>query len=288
MMNCSCGGGFHTMQDVEKALHNLRKADPAGVLADQKKFYDDMHRRFVVMKDTINKEVLQQDGLGLTNAVLLSSGSMNGVTDSDRLHAFESWIAGLIASTILFNGESEVSKWTDAYIIQAWDKGAHHTVSQLEDPELDQELSDLPETLSIATAAGAVAAVLLTNAWSEMEGIAAGLKQRATRAVTDGLLKKQNPKQITEALQSVINETENRRTSVLVHMETMRAAIRGATQTLRLNRISSVTLVAEWLTMQDGHVCPRCRANEGKVFSLEEIEALIPLHGLCRCWFRIV
>jgi len=287
-MDCSCNKGFHTLKDVEKVLHNLRKADPAGVLVDQKKFYDDMHRRFIVMKDTVNKEVLQQDGLGLTNAVLLSSGSMNGVTDSERLLAFDSWMAGLIASTILFNGEAEAAKWTDSYLIQAWDKGAHHAVSQLEDPELDQEPSDLPETLSIATAAGAVAAVLLTNAWSEMEGIAAGLKQRASRAVTDGLLKKQNPKQITEALQSVINETENRRASVLVHMETMRAAIRGATQTLRLNRISSVRVIAEWQTMQDARVCPQCRANEGKVFSLEEIEALIPLHVMCRCWFRIV
>lgn len=287
-MDCSCGSGFHTMQDVEKALHNLRKADPAGILPDQKKFSDEMRRRFIFMRQTVNKEVLQQDGLGLTNAVLLSSGAMNGITDSDRLRAFESWMDGLITGSILFNGDNEASKWTDAYIVRAWDKGAHHAVSQLEDPDLADDPSDLPETQSIATAAGAVAALLLTNAWSEMEGIAAGLKQRSVRAVTDGLLKKQSPKQIAEALQSVIEETEDRRTSVLVHMETMRAAIRGAVQTLRLNRIGAVTVVAEWQTMQDARVCPQCRANEGKTFTLDEIEALIPLHALCRCWFRIL
>lgn len=276
------------MQDVEKSLHNLRKADPAGILPDQKKFSDDMRRRFLAMRQTVNKEVLQQDGLGLTNAVLLSSGAMNGVTDSDRLHAFESWIDGLIESTILFNGENEAAKWTDVYIVKAWDKGAHHAASQLEDPDLADDPSNLSETQSIATAAGAVAALLLTNTWSEMEGIAAGLKQRSVRAVTDGLLKKQNPKQIAEALQTVIEETEDRRASVLVHMETMRAAIRGAVQTLRLNKIGTVTVVAEWQTMQDARVCPQCRANDGKTFTLEQIESLIPLHVLCRCWFRIV
>ena len=30
-------------------------------------------------------------------------------------------------------------------------------------------------------------------------------------------------------------------------------------------------------------VCPKCEALDGKIFTLDEIEPMIPLHPQCRC-----
>jgi len=39
---------------------------------------------------------------------------------------------------------------------------------------------------------------------------------------------------------------------------------------------------AEWKTA-GYNVCPDCSAMEGRIFSLDEIESMIPLHPNCRC-----
>ena len=44
--------------------------------------------------------------------------------------------------------------------------------------------------------------------------------------------------------------------------------------------LSGVTVMAEWMTAGVG-VCPECAALEGKVFSLDTIEGMIPLHPNC-------
>lgn len=40
-----------------------------------------------------------------------------------------------------------------------------------------------------------------------------------------------------------------------------------------------------WTTMNDERVCPRCAANED--LTDEEVQDDIPLHPVCRCWWRI-
>ena len=37
------------------------------------------------------------------------------------------------------------------------------------------------------------------------------------------------------------------------------------------------------MTAGDDRVCEKCAALEGRIFTLDEIEFLIPLHPNCRC-----
>ena len=45
----------------------------------------------------------------------------------------------------------------------------------------------------------------------------------------------------------------------------------------------NVIVKAEWMTAGDDRVCPICASLQGQVFSLDEIEPLIPRHPNCRC-----
>jgi SNF2 family DNA or RNA helicase len=44
-----------------------------------------------------------------------------------------------------------------------------------------------------------------------------------------------------------------------------------------------IDVKAEWKTAGDNRVCDLCNALEGKIFSIDEIEDMIPLHPECRC-----
>ena len=51
---------------------------------------------------------------------------------------------------------------------------------------------------------------------------------------------------------------------------------------LLLTNISYIQVKAEWATA-GFNVCPDCASLQGRVFTLDEIENLIPLHPNCRC-----
>jgi SPP1 gp7 family putative phage head morphogenesis protein len=48
-------------------------------------------------------------------------------------------------------------------------------------------------------------------------------------------------------------------------------------------RLAGVTVQAEWLTAGDDRVCERCASLQGRIFTLDEIEGMIPVHPGCRC-----
>lgn len=41
-----------------------------------------------------------------------------------------------------------------------------------------------------------------------------------------------------------------------------------------------------WVTQEDERVCPKCVANDGKIFDIDKIK--MPLHYNCRCYFKII
>jgi hypothetical protein len=47
--------------------------------------------------------------------------------------------------------------------------------------------------------------------------------------------------------------------------------------------VEGVKVKAEWDTAGDGRVCELCRPLDGQVFTIEEIEPMIPRHPNCRC-----
>jgi SPP1 gp7 family putative phage head morphogenesis protein len=70
---------------------------------------------------------------------------------------------------------------------------------------------------------------------------------------------------------------------MLARTEVIRAFHLAAIQEYRNWGLADVYVQAEWQTAEDGRVCPKCAELQGKIFTLDEIEPLIPLHPYCRC-----
>lgn len=54
-------------------------------------------------------------------------------------------------------------------------------------------------------------------------------------------------------------------------------------QIYRMTGVTGVTVIVEFVTAGDDRVCSVCASLEGRIFTLDEVEGLIPLHPLCRC-----
>jgi len=74
-----------------------------------------------------------------------------------------------------------------------------------------------------------------------------------------------------------------RRAEILARTEIIRAHHLGTIQEYRNQGLFNIVVKAEWKTAGDNRVCTRCASLEGQVFTLDEIEPMIPLHPQCRC-----
>jgi SPP1 gp7 family putative phage head morphogenesis protein len=74
-----------------------------------------------------------------------------------------------------------------------------------------------------------------------------------------------------------------RRAEILARTETIRAHHLANIQEYRRWKIFDVKVLAEFLTAGDARVCPQCATLHGSIWTLDEIETMIPVHPQCRC-----
>jgi SPP1 gp7 family putative phage head morphogenesis protein len=74
-----------------------------------------------------------------------------------------------------------------------------------------------------------------------------------------------------------------RRAELLARTEIIRAHHLATIQEYRNWGLEGIVVKGEWQTAGDDRVCDKCASLQGKIFTLDEIEGMIPLHPLCRC-----
>jgi len=73
-------------------------------------------------------------------------------------------------------------------------------------------------------------------------------------------------------------KTAQQRATLIARTETLRAHNEGRKVFYRQVGVTKV----RWLIADDGRTCPACRALNGKVFNIDEVDGP-PLHPACRC-----
>jgi SPP1 gp7 family putative phage head morphogenesis protein len=72
------------------------------------------------------------------------------------------------------------------------------------------------------------------------------------------------------------------RARTLARTEVIRAHHAATIQEYRNFGLAGVKVQAEWSTA-GFNVCDKCASLEGKIYTLDEIEGLLPFHPNCRC-----
>lgn len=124
--------------------------------------------------------------------------------------------------------------------------------------------------------------LLYTRTFNELKGITEAMDQQISRALAEGMAQGLGPAKIARNLTDRVDKIGITRARTMARTEIIRAHHLATINTYREAQIEGVRVKAEWSTAGFG-VCPSCAEMEGKIFTLNEIEGMIPLHPSCRC-----
>jgi len=141
--------------------------------------------------------------------------------------------------------------------------------------------------------------LLYTRVFKELKGITDAMDSIISRILAQGLADGDGPALLAKKLVAAINgehlgdlglkDTMGRtlpalrRAELLARTEIIRAHHVATIQEYRNWGVVEIKVKGEWKTAGDNRVCPECAHMDGKVFDLDTIEGMIPLHPLCRC-----
>jgi SPP1 gp7 family putative phage head morphogenesis protein len=233
----------------------------------------------------------------LINAIRSSVGTHNifgfGTTvDAEQIRSFNLWLDNQFNSYIFSN-------WFDKYVEEAYKKGLIRARNELIKAGYPvQKIDDInallrsPQHLKMLN-------YLKESIVNELRGITDALKQQLNRVLSGSILAGENNKLIAKKLIAVINGKNAKQLGVTNTLGRFipakrRAELMARTETVRIHHlanieeysnagVSGVRVMAEWVTAKDEKVCNICIEMEGKIFTLEKIAILIPVHVQCRC-----
>lgn len=232
--------------------------------------------------------------------------AFRGETDASKMDSFLKWFENA-ENNILFETisgqpiDSERSKqssandlWAKAFLYTAYTKGilwARHKIKQ--SPDVLSKLGLSKESINTSNEAAKLASAtqqhtakaegLYLRAFTDLEGITKTQETQILRIINSGLISGQSPREMAKEIRDRIDKVGKHRSTLLARTETIRAHHVASIEEYRFWGIPNVTIEAEWVTAGDARVCSLCAPLNGKIFTLDEIETVIPLHPQCRC-----
>jgi len=291
---------------------NVRQYDPTRTVTLRNAFVSSMDRKFRHVATQIKKAIVDQDCFGLIDAPTVSTNLPNFrqfqfLTDDRKIAAFMEWLKKQIDSGILqvgFGrqlGEAIRSEWTDAFVADSYRRGVIRARYELRGAGYD--VPSLETTGGIAASMSTPfhldrVGVLFLRVFNDLKGITDAMDSQISRVLAQGMIDGDHPRLIARKLMQVMDGKgkdlglkdtlgrwipAKRRAQMLARTEMIRAHHLATIQEYRNWGVVGVNVQAEWRTAGDDRVCPVCAPLHGRIFTLDEIEPIIPMHLNCRC-----
>lgn len=265
----------------------------------RRRFIADVNRRFKWLKKQIVTAIVDNDGFGLgfnrdhpsLSPIKTQQSRRRQFAFSrseDKIKAFMEWLNEMerrgILETITRSGTRQGidSAWTDKYVRASYHKGMQKARGELrkagaETPTLEQyPISAAFNQPFHVDRVG----VLYTRAFNELKGIDDEMDRQISRVLAESMVQGLGAMEIARNINDRVDKIGITRARVLARTETIRAHHVATIAEYRQYGVDGVRVKAEWLTA-GFNVCPVCQALEGKVFTLDEIEGMIPRHPNC-------
>lgn len=302
--------------------NQARHMDPSRSITLRNAFSADVTKRFRTIRRAIFRAIVDQDVFGLapppkmlTLQLDLPRRTFAFKTDDEKVDAFMTWLRQNDSIEILdlFPGEERTVvgnvKYAKVYIDSAYKKGIRLAEREMRKRGLFVPKRE-PETVLAIEAAfrrpihADKVAQIYQRVYSDLRNITKDMEEEIAEELAQALADGIGPRQAARRLQDriekhrstlaldldFITKTGRRfrmraktRAIIIARTEIIRAHHVATINTYREAGVEGVRVLAEWRTAGDDRVCERCEALEGRIFTLDEIEGLIPLHPQCRC-----
>ncbi len=296
-------------------VHARGRYDPTRTTALRNKFAKDMGARFRKLRGLILDAVVSKDVFGL-NVSVISSGvyaafierrAFDFPRSGDKVAAFMEWLRSQVNSEILTVGRAPQigagieSAWTDLYVEDSYKRGVQRARYEMNRSGIS--VPPFGETGGVDAAMLQPVhldrmGVLYTRVFEDLKGVTAQMDTQISRVLSQGIADGDGPRLLARKMNAVIKGggadlgvtdtlgrfiPAERRARMIARTEVIRAHHQGMIQEYRNWAVEGVTVKAEFVTTDDADVCEECDALQGRIFTLDQIQNLIPVHPHCRC-----
>ena len=299
----------------------LNQYDPTHTTTLRNRWAGEMRSRFNELVKVVRMSVDDEDCFGLKGggeqpqtfqANLSTAGNEAFMfsTSGEKVNAFMRWFRSQVDAGILevreFEqiGSSINQAWTNKYVYDSYKRGVIRARYELRKAGFD--VPTMEATGGVEVSMGTPfhlerVGVLYSRVFEDLRGITTQMDTQISRVLSQGLIDGDGPRLLARKLVGTINGSgigdlgltdtlgrfipARRRAEILARTEVIRAHHQANIQEYKNWRAENVYVVAEFLTAGDSRVCDRCAAiaAQGKVYTLEEIQNIIPVHPQCRC-----
>jgi len=267
-----------------------------------------MGKRFKALRGKVRKLIVDEDCFGLTNKdyKVTIMARFDFPRNADKIDAFMQWFNEQAAKDLLSFGKMKQigtgieRAWTDIYIIDSYKRGVLRAKSEMTKEKFERpkiwDTGGIDAVMSMPIHLDRVG-VVATRAFSELKGITSSMDSQISKVLAQGLIDGDNPLLLARKLTKTISGPfedlgitdaagrfipAERRARTLARTEIIRAHHQGNVQEMENWGAVGVKVKAEFMTA-GYHVCPECEGLQGKIFTLEQIRSMIPVHPNCRC-----
>lgn len=270
------------------------RVDPTRTLTLRRKFEADAYRRLVELRKAIREFIGRQDVMRLNQVTPPSEDRFAFKRSDEKVSEFMDWLGIATQETILETSKGTVAtysgskSWADTYIVTAYQKGLASGVQQMGSQGV--EISDrFIDSAFLRPVHADRAGLIFTRTFNELKGITDEMSKQMSRVLAQGIAEGKGSEAIAKMLADRVDKIGITRARLLARTETIAAHAEAALNMYREAGLHGVTAQVEFATAGDDKVCPRCQGLEGKVYTLDEADGLIPVHPNCRCtWLPVV
>lgn len=250
-----------------------------------------MVRRFKELRKRILQQILEMEGFGALDEPIRNRGQFDFPRSNEKVAAFMDWLrqeqqAGginLVMPETARIGAID-DRWANVYIDTAYQQGIRRGRAELKKQGIDT-LDDTDPTQALKGFNNPVHAdrvgLAYTRVYSDLNGITAEMDKQISRVLAQGIAEGLNPREMARQIVDRVDKIGITRARALARTETVRAHHQANIQEFKNAGIEEVEVVAEWVTAGDDRVCPICEPLNGKIYTIDAAEGMLPRHPNC-------
>jgi SPP1 gp7 family putative phage head morphogenesis protein len=226
----------------------------------------EVNNRFDALEAAIEIYIVKNDTLTL-NAYQFT-------TLPEKLTAYKTWLVDQVNRGLLL-AKNKKQPWLDPYLQSAFKLAVGRAYAMSKKINLDLSSFSNPATQQMLQ-------LIYMRAYSALKGVTEAMDATMSRILAEGLAHGLGARQVAKQLREALNFSR-RRAETIARTELINAYVQGQLQGFQAIGVTQLGVDVEWLTAGDSRVCPKCAANNGKVYTLQEAQGVLPLHPNCRC-----
>jgi len=297
----------------------LKQYDPTHTTMLRKAFVTDLNKRFARLRGDIRRLLVDQDFLGLRDRQELpaiKTHSFTFKTSAEKVDGFMEWLQGQVDDNLLQvrkmpqYGKGVQKSWTDMYIEDSYKRGIQR--ARYEMGKVGMTVPGIEQTGGIHTSMGMPmhmdrVGLLYTRTYNELKNITNEMSNQLSKVLSKGMIDGDGPAVIARKINKTISGPvgdlgmtdtlgrfipAQRRAQIMARTEIIRAHHHASVQEYRNWGVAGVKVEVEFRTAGDDRVCKQCAKTAAKklkdslhtrIYTLDEIEDMIPVHPQCRC-----